>query len=233
VRLGSAMAYVKKPSAFSLSNYPSSFYLGMGGKDLFRAPVRPAFRNQLLPTLYSETWGDWGCYFLVYGIDPRTRHFLRGGTLEGVLSRKPEVLRSNYKEMVRTLGRVNAVALFPSTLLVLGLVGALPSLKALLQGDRACSKPALLLLTVLATFAAYLTLLILFPSRSGNMLKATYVLPAFPALGLLAADLLMRLREASAVAFRLTVGVLAAVALHNSVAFVTRYTPATLAQWGL
>lgn len=232
---GDAMAYVKEPSAFSLSNNPRSFYLGTGAEKLFRDPVRPAFRNQFFPTLYSEAWGDYACYFLVYGIDRRTRVFLSGGALEDALPRKraPFFLRTNRDEMARTLGRVNAVAVLPSALLIMGVVAALPSLRALVHGRPGRSMPALFLLTVLVTFVAYLALLIFFPSRSGTFLKATYVLHTLPALALLGADFLARIRERSPRAHNAVVAILVAATAHNSVAFVTRYSPAAFARWGL
>jgi hypothetical protein len=93
--------------------------------------------------------------------------------------------------------------------------------------------PALFLLTVLVTFVAYLALLILYPARSGNMIKATYVLHVLPAMALLAADLLARLRERSPRAHRAVVAILLGATAHNSLAFVTRYSPAAFAYWGL
>lgn len=234
-RHGSATAYVREPTSFSFGNNIRSFYVGTGGRALFRAPVRPAFRNQFLPTLYAETWGDYGCYFLVYGIDRRTHSFLSGGALEDALPRPraPRFLRTNYEEMGRTLGRVNAVALVPSVLLVLGVLAALPSLAALVRGSEGRWMPALLLLTVLVTGAAYFVLLVVYPARSGNMIKATYVLHAFPAVALLGADFLARMRARSPAAFRVVVALLVAATAHNSVAFVTRYSPAAFARWGL
>lgn len=234
---GGAMAYVREPSAFSLSNNPRSFYLGTGDRKLFRDPVRPSFRNQFLPTFYSEAWGDYGCYFLVYGIDQRARTFLPGAALEDALLRQTSrnVLLTNRVEMGRTLGRVNAVAVLPSVLLLLGVLAAIPSLVTLVRGgaDPRRGMPALFLLTVLVTFVAYLALLILYPARSGNMIKATYVLHVLPAMALLAADLLARLRERSPRAHRAVVAILLGATAHNSLAFVTRYSPAAFAHWGL
>jgi Dolichyl-phosphate-mannose-protein mannosyltransferase len=235
VTQGSATAYVREPTSFSLANNLRSFYTGTGGGSLFRDPVRPAFRNQFLPTFYSETWGDYGCYFLVYGIDRRTHAFLSGGGLEDALTRPraPLFLRTNYAEMARTLGRVNVVALVPSLFLLLGVLAALPSLAALVRGGERSGMHALLLLTVLVTAAAYAVLLVIYPARSGNMIKATYVLHVFPAVALLGADGLARVRERWPSVFRMLVVVLVAATLHNSVAFVTRYSPAAFTRWGL
>ena len=52
-------------SVLRSSNPAPSFYLGSGNGNLFSDPIRGAFPNQLLPILYSETWGDYWGYFVV------------------------------------------------------------------------------------------------------------------------------------------------------------------------
>ncbi|MFI5184976.1 MAG: hypothetical protein ACHQNV_11290, partial [Vicinamibacteria bacterium] len=95
------------------------------------------------------------------------------------------------------------------------------------------SRKALPLLVVLVTFAAYLVLLVVYPARSGNMIKATYVLHALPAVALLCADLLLRVGDSRPWTFRVLLAALVLTIAHNSVAFVTRYSPAAFARWGL
>jgi hypothetical protein len=112
-------------------------------------------------------------------------------------------------------------------------VAALSSLRALVRGSDERSLLALPLLVVFVTFAAYLALLVVYPARSGNMIKATYVLHALPAVALLGADLLSRIRDRWPRAFRVLVAVLVVTTAHNSVAFLTRYSPAAFARWGL
>jgi hypothetical protein len=38
---------------------PASFYVGLGLPEVFTDPIRPHFRNEALPTTYSEVWGDY------------------------------------------------------------------------------------------------------------------------------------------------------------------------------
>jgi hypothetical protein len=38
---------------------PASFYVGLGLPKVLTDPVRPHFRNEALPTTYSEVWGDY------------------------------------------------------------------------------------------------------------------------------------------------------------------------------
>jgi 4-amino-4-deoxy-L-arabinose transferase-like glycosyltransferase len=71
-RYGSMTAYVRMPMpSFRLSNQPRSFYVGLGLPQLFEHPVRDAFPNQFLPIFYSELWGDYWGYFVVFGRDTR------------------------------------------------------------------------------------------------------------------------------------------------------------------
>lgn len=38
---------------------PAKFYVGLGLPEVFTDPVRPNFRNEAIPTTYSEVWGDY------------------------------------------------------------------------------------------------------------------------------------------------------------------------------
>ncbi len=38
---------------------PARFYLGFGLPKVFTDPIRPHFRNEAIPTTYSEVWGDY------------------------------------------------------------------------------------------------------------------------------------------------------------------------------
>jgi hypothetical protein len=38
---------------------PARFYVGLGLPDVITDPIRPHFRNQAIPTTYSEVWGDY------------------------------------------------------------------------------------------------------------------------------------------------------------------------------
>ena len=58
-------------SALSLSVFPLEFYLGTGSGNLFTDPIRPSFSNQFPAIFYSDTWGDYSAYFLVYAKDTR------------------------------------------------------------------------------------------------------------------------------------------------------------------
>jgi len=52
---------------------PASFYIGLGWPKVLSDPVRPHFRNEALPTTYSEVWGD---YFGVWRGNRERQSFL-------------------------------------------------------------------------------------------------------------------------------------------------------------
>jgi hypothetical protein len=52
---------------------PARFYVGLGLPHVFSHPMRPHFRNEALPTTYSEVWGD---YFGVWRGDRQLQSFL-------------------------------------------------------------------------------------------------------------------------------------------------------------
>jgi len=52
---------------------PASFYFGLGLPQVVTAPVRPHFRNEAIPTTYSEVWGD---YFGVWRGDRESQSIL-------------------------------------------------------------------------------------------------------------------------------------------------------------
>jgi hypothetical protein len=52
---------------------PASFYVGLGLPEVFTDPIRPHFRNEALPTTYSEVWGD---YFGVWRGDRERQSFI-------------------------------------------------------------------------------------------------------------------------------------------------------------
>ncbi len=233
IRHGSPAAFNQDASrGFRLSNQPASFYADLGLGRLFSDPVRPAFPNRLWPTLYADAWGDYWCYFLVAGAfadEQGRRRYVSGSRLETLATGRasdPRV-RTNREAAARYLGRVNALALAPTALLLLGAAAGAARLRAFVTGAAppAGSEAilALLFAMVAVTAAGFLWFVIAFPDPAkGGMLKATYLLQALPPLAILGADRLLRLRSRRSV-FALVVTMLALAAAHNAGAFVSRY----------
>ena len=224
---GSPAAFNRAPLPLSLANHPASFYLGLGGGALFRDPVRPSFRREVWPKLYAETLGDHECYFLVFGRDTRNGIFAMGNLLEKALSAGvPPWMETNRYRINGYLGRVNLVSLAPSALLVAGLVAGLVSMTRVAahpSGPGPDRARAVLALLAVVSILGYLTLLVRYPTDTGDTVKATYLIHVLPLLAVLAADLLERLYRRAPGSGRVVMILLAAVAAHNAGTFLTRY----------
>ncbi|HTP00128.1 MAG TPA: hypothetical protein VMJ64_02040, partial [Anaerolineales bacterium] len=89
-RYGSLTAWDRPASHLSLTALPASFYFGLGSGKLFTDPIRPSFSNQFPAIFYSDTWGDYSAYFLVYIKDKVTGDYQTGKDLERLIkSGKP------------------------------------------------------------------------------------------------------------------------------------------------
>ncbi|NQZ95821.1 MAG: glycosyltransferase family 39 protein [Myxococcales bacterium] len=219
VRFGSVAAFNRAPASFSTTSQPTSFYVGLGGAELFNEPVREAFPNEFFPIFYSDVWGDYWSYFLV-----RQPPFgpLRGG--------RPHV-DSNRAVMAPYLGRVNAFSVLPTLFFALAVLLALAASRRLVA-VRGPPEPrfatdiarALIVACLLCSLAGYAWFLIRHPIPDrGDTIKATYMLQVFPFVALLGAELLVRLRERQRFAHRIVCAVLIAVAVHHVPLFFTRY----------
>lgn len=237
---GSPMAYATRPAPFALSNLPASFYLAPDWPLLFTHPIRPFFRNQFVPKLYAEMWGDHNCYFVIRAEDGRTGELLYGPAQEATVPAKAHKrwLHTNRFEMARYLGRLNAVALLPSALMAGGLSLGLVTLARLIavrarrarpeasdarpesRADALLGLPAL---GVVVTLTGFVLLLVRYPSNTGQNIKATYILYVFPMLALLGAAALERIRARWPRAARALTAALVLVALFASRTFVTAY----------
>ena len=70
------------------------------GTNIFSNPIRPYFKNQFFPILYSDTWGDYWGYFTF------TSRFLEIGL--------------GQENIGSYLGRVNLVSTFTFVILLIG-----------------------------------------------------------------------------------------------------------------
>jgi hypothetical protein len=228
---GSFTAFAREPTeGFSFGNQPPEFYLGISRGSLFNNPVRPHFPNQFIPIFYSETWGDYWCYFSVSGRDTRTGAFLSGVPLANSVAtgRYPSWLQTNYASMSSYLGRVNRVSLLPSALAVISLF-ALAASVIRSRGDSGAvpdrwTPRVFLLVGLAAIMAGYLWFLIMYPSiGKGATIKASYVLQIFPFLAVVVGLAMERVEARSPRLYFVILAVLALVFIHNLPAMVTHY----------
>jgi hypothetical protein len=130
---GTVFAFNREPfPRFSFSNRPRECYFGLGLGEVFIDPVRTSFRHHMLPKFYSELWGDWECYFIVYGLDVRSNRFIgRGIVLEEMLGGGvvPPWLKTNRYEVNGYLGRVNLVSLLPTAVFFMGILSGMTGVR--------------------------------------------------------------------------------------------------------
>jgi hypothetical protein len=236
VRYGAATVSNAHAKPFCAPNHPPPFYFGLSPQILFTCPLRPNFTKELLPTFYSETWGDYLCYFLVWARD--TRKNSDDGRIFGPwLADKhpwrdpPPWLESNYIPMAGYLGRVNLVSLPPTAFAFVAVIAALIMVA---RRDRVSYSSeelpnerlgAIFILLLIASAAAgFLWWITLFPVPNGSAMKATYVLHLFPFVAVLVGLILQKIADRKPVFACLIMVVFVLVAVHNLGAMLTHYS---------
>ena len=154
---GNALAFNRPaPEGSILTRRPASFYLGPRALRALEHPVTPLFRNELVPHLYADWWGDWA---LTWDSPPPPA--------------PGELLPSG---VVAERARQAVIGLVPSGLALAGVLAL--SLLAIVRRSAAL---AVLPLTALAVAAAYTLFAMRYPSTDGDTIKGTYLLMALPA----------------------------------------------------
>ncbi len=230
-RYGTLTAWDRPASLISLSVFPPEFYFGLGSGRLFTDPVRPSFSNQFPAIFYSDTWGDYSGYFLIFIRNTQTGKYLTGKSLEKmILSNQPipAEYQTNRFTMSPYLGRVNLVSLVPSLILAAGFAwGLLAARRAISGGAASPWQAAALLFTliVICSFAGYGWYLLRYQDqgRGGDLIKATHMMQVFPFLGLLGGLFLQKVEARLPKVWLGIMLVLALVFLHNLPAMITHY----------
>jgi hypothetical protein len=225
---GSVMTFSRKPqNELSFRNNPPSFYFGLGLENLFVNPVRPEFDNRLIPVFYSEFWGDYWGYFLIYGRDKRTGQSIQGRKLSSLVGQQPlpEWLESNRSQIAGYLGRVNAFGLIPTFIILAGLALATRSAWLLLS-TRSSSMPnaawTLILLLQGFTIVGYFWFLLNYDHGPvGDTIKATYLLQIYPLMALGAANFLCCWSSRSLLFFQAACLMVVLALCHNLPAMFT------------
>jgi 4-amino-4-deoxy-L-arabinose transferase-like glycosyltransferase len=204
-------------TAFNIENsqrLPVDEFLSVARKtriknfDLFKEPIRPNFKGELTPILYSDTWGDYWGFFT----------FIKEKSPYGDLG------LGNSEEMGKYLGRVNFVSVLPTLFLAIGwLLAGLQIFN--LKGPYSAEKTGLIFLFFVATLSiiGFAVFVMNYYALDDSTLKASYILQFFVALVFLGADLLDRIRAKSPLIHTLSLGILGLIFLHNLSAYITRY----------
>ena len=161
----------------------------------------------IIPILHSDTWGDWWGYFL-----------LRTG-------REGESV--NISETLPYLGRVNAVALIPTTLYLLGLLYCFKFLKS---GKHKFEKNKELkvfyfLITIFTVtgFAGFLWFNIKYPEEKGDTVKATYIIYLLNILPFYGALFLNRIKNLNLKFYKILYSIVFLIFIHNIPTMITNF----------
>ena len=168
IEYGSFTAFNQNSTKFSFSNQPLDFYIPFFNESsmVFTNPIRPYFKNQFLPILYSDLWGDYWGYF----------SFTSRSLLVG----------RNQANIGSILGRVNLISLIPTFLLLIGIKKSFKSLNNS-QKNNLDYLNIYLTFAVFISFFGYLWFLVSYPNPSGDTIKAVYIIQLFHLLGLCSA----------------------------------------------
>ncbi len=167
---GSALAFNRPPPSGSvLDRRPASFYLGPRSLRALEHPITPLFRNELVPHLYADWWGDWA---LTWDSPP-----------------PPAPAALLPSGVVAERARQALIGIVPSLLALAGLIAL-----GLLAATWRSPSLALLPLSAAGVALVYLAFAVRYPSTDGDTIKATYLLMAAPAAAVGAAFVIDALR---------------------------------------
>lgn len=197
-----AVTVVRVPLNSALSHQRSDFWFSLDTDKLFTTPVRPAFKDHVLPIFYSEMWGDYHGYF----ITPK--------------SGQSEVIKSY-------LGRVNLLSLLPTFVLLSGIGLGLYELLRYIKGDKSNARAAIGLFTLVIGSSAigyfWFLATAIDPRGVGGTIKATYMIQVFPLMAILAAELFERIGQKNSLVYWVVLALLLGIGLHNLPAMITHY----------
>ena len=204
IEFGTFTAFNKEQVPFSLKNQPLSFYLPYGNdiSMIFSKPIRPYYRNQFLPILYSDLWGDYWGYFTF------TSRALDIG--------RNQLIIGDY------LARVSIISLAPTLLLIIGFKKNFRALKVKVKSYETYFI-SYLILAILISFFGYLWFLISYPEDSGDTNKATYIIHLFHLLGLLSVYYLEKIKQTNKKVYIYWTTILVFVFIHNYSSFLSHY----------
>lgn len=158
---GSPFAY-SQPDASQWRQHgrPASFWLGLDIHDVVSAPYQPSYRNQLIPTVFTDWFGD---YWRSYDVPSR-------------LKDEPDVLPPRWSA---PLVRQSWVGFVVGVFVVFGAVGLV---------GRAWRRRDVALGTFLLSGAllglVFVAFLLRYPKQDGDNIKALYLLNAAPVVAL-------------------------------------------------
>lgn len=232
-RYGTALAFNREPAEeLTLDNQSTEFYFSLGLDELFTDPIRRSFSGQIVPVIYSEVWGDYWAYFTVFGRETESRLFVDGPWINDLPQDQADydsadyTWRTNRYDIAAYLGRVNLLALLPTSFFLVGIAIGIKSIWEVWRTGSANNTSqtyALFSFIILCTVGGFLWFLIRYTHQTPSTIKASYMLQMLPVLTILAGESLLRFKARWPKAFPATLVLLTLVVLHNLPTLFTRY----------
>jgi chlorobactene glucosyltransferase len=190
---GTLTAFDRAPQPLG-ANASSLLSIDTTSARLFSDPIRPSLGSRLLPILYADTWGDYWGYFLVYARNVQTGEFEDGAVFQKLTTPTQFSLNftTNRFDISNYLGTLNLLDIIPTALFLLGLISGCLAVARFVRGrarDNLDHAMALFAMIALSSVLGYLWFILRYqtPKQAGDLIKATYMLQAFPAFAFLAA----------------------------------------------
>jgi hypothetical protein len=221
-------AFNRKPEGVSR---PATFYIGFPIHRIIAYPIRPLEpKRDFLPILYCDTWGDFWMNFLIYGQNKKG-HYMQGNYLTRPLPLVKRPVVTNMRKITPYLRRVMVFAILPTLVLIAGVVtGAMAIVRMARTRTSGADPPDVASVTgafaaavVLSTFAGYLWFISNYTDRSGDTIKASYILQTYPFLALMAAAFLRGLLDRTPAVAATIIVFVVGVTAHNVPAMFTNY----------
>ena len=181
------------------------------------SPIRDRLADHRVLLAYVDTWGDYWQYFLIYAKDKKGNHF-DAAKIDGA---ERDGFKSNIRTMPAYLGRVSAVAIAPTLVLLAGWLASLAAARRALAGGRAIALPVVGAL-IGSALLGYAWFVLSYPGDRADTVKATYLLQIFPLLAITASIWLADLRTRRPHAAWAIVVVLLIALAHDAPACVTQ-----------
>jgi len=198
LKYGTFAAFNIPRGSFSLISQNKNFYFPSSEQlnYLFFKPIRPHLENQFLTILYSDLWGDYWGYFVF------TSRFLEIG--------KNQLLIGNY------LAKVNLLSLIPSVAILIFCVIAIKKYKQSYFVNY-------VKYSIITSFFGFLFFCILYPTSSGDTIKAVYMIQMFHLLVFLASLALEDLNDEFPKLYLSFILVFLIVLIHNFQSYLSHF----------
>ena len=197
-KYGSFTAFNMQSSDFSLSNQAHTFYFPNLSQlqYLFSKPIRPHLDNQFFSIIYSDLWGDYWGYFIF------TSRFLDIGR--------------NQPNIGDYLARVNLISIVTTIVLV-------SFCYLTYRNYKSNFIIKYINLAIIISIVGYFLFTIIYPTSTGDTIKATYIIQVFHLMAFIGSIHLNDLKKTSNKTYNIILLTLVMIYFHNFQTYLSHY----------